>query len=235
MTPHLTQEQRIGKSEQLAKDSYFKNSVISQIVNVRDFRPGDQGFVRIYKRVYVPREWFTRTDIYSDLAFEQLGSSIALSEKKFIIEDQILKNAEITRRTVDEINLSNLEETADSLVEAGFEPTVLVAPIEYFMPIYVDWQRSALRVGFAPDIITISRRNYNIFWSNKYIPIKEFIFIDKSFGEWISKPSFNERFYVRISPSDQLDKLDFLAYTTLKFSVVEPRKIAILQKNETTE
>jgi hypothetical protein len=65
------------------------------------------------------------------------------------------------------------------------------------------------------------------------MPIKEFIFIDRSFGEWVSKPSFNERVYVRISESDKPDQLDFLAYTTLKFSILEPRRIAILQKNTT--
>jgi len=67
------------------------------------------------------------------------------------------------------------------------------------------------------------------------MPFEEFIFIDKSFGEWVSKPSFNDRLYVRISPSDKLDQLDFFIYTILTFSIAEPRKIAILQKNETTE
>jgi len=236
MTQTPSREQRIARSEQLARDSYYRTSVIDQIANTRDFREDDrdESFLRTYRRVYIPAEWFTRQDIFSDLVFEQFGSDIAFSEKKFIVEDRILTNTDVRRTTVDEIDLRSLEETADSLLDAGFNPTVLFAPIEYYVPFYAEWQRSALRVGFPDDVMTISRHNYHIFWSNKYMPFKEFIFIDKSFGEWISKPSFNERFYVRISESDKADQLDFLAYTTLKFLAVDSRKVVILQKRETT-
>lgn len=234
MTPQLTEEQKIANSEQLAKDSYYGASVVNQIVSVRDFRLCDGDSLRIYRRVYVPKEWFTRTDIFSDTVFEQFGSDIAFSEKKFIVEEGILKSERILRNIVDEINLGTLEETAGRLREAGFEPTVLFAPIEYFVPIHVDWPRAGLQVRFGPDAITIARRDYRVFWSNKYMPFKEFIFIDKSFGEWISKPSFNDRFYVKISPSDRPDQLDFFAYTTMKFSIKDPRKVAVLQKSETT-
>jgi hypothetical protein len=232
MTQHLTEEQKIEESEQLAKDSYFKASVIDQIVNVRDCERGDENFLRLYRRIYVPKEWFTRTDIFSDLVFQEFGSDIALSEKKFIV-DEILKNNQIRRTTVDEINLRNLEETAGSLIGAGFEPTVILAPIDYFVPFYAEWLGPNLQIGMDRHKATLLRRQYSIFWSNMYMPFKEFIFLDRSFAEWISKPSFNNRFYVKISPSDKIDQYDFLAYTTLRFSITDLRKIAILQKNET--
>jgi len=233
MTQHLTEQQKIERSEQLAKDSYYRASIINQIVNVRDSRPDDGEFLKIYRRVYVPEEWFTRIDIISDNVFQQFGSDIALGEKKFFIEEKILKNTQIRPKIVNEMNLRSLEETADSLLGDGFMPTVLFAPIDYYVPFYVDWLGSTLQIGNDPSKVIISGRQYSIFWSNKYMPFKEFIFIDKSFGEWVSKPSFTDRFYVKISRSDKPDQLDFLAYTKMKFSITEPRKIAILQKNET--
>jgi hypothetical protein len=235
MTQALSREQKIERSEQLTKESYYKASIVDKIVDIRDYRHGDEDFIRIFRRVYVPDEWFTQTDkmeIMSDLVFEEFGSDIALSEKKYFIEEKILKDEQIRRNKVDEINLKSLEKTADLLLNDGFLPTVIFAPVEYYVQFYADWLGSNLQIGKDPHTIKMSGRSYSIFWTNKYAPFKEFIFIDKSFGEWISKPSFNERFYVKISPSDKPDQLDFLAYTTAKLSIKEPRKIAILELSE---
>lgn len=232
MTQHLTREQKIERSEQLTRESYHRGSIIDKIVDTRDYTLGDESFIRIFRRVYVPDEWFTETNIVSDFVFHEFGSDIALSEKKFFVEEKILKETQIRRKRVNEFNLGILEETAGSLIENGFDPTVLFAPIEYYVPFYTDWLGRNLQIGNDPSTVIILGRQCHVFWSNKYMPFKEFIFIDKSFGEWISKPSFNDRFYVRISPSDKPDQLDFLAYTIAKLSIIEPRKIAVLELNE---
>lgn len=230
----MTVKEKIARSEKLVCESYYKGSVIDQLVKVRDFRPTDKGFLRIYKRTYVPKDWFIRKDVYSDLVFRQFGSGIALSEKKFFIEE-VLKEERIERETCSEVDFNILKQKSRSLHETELEPTVLLAPINHFTKLHADWiTDSDLRVE-SMDRIFISGHNYKISWSNKYIPFKEFIFIDKSFGEWVSKPSFNDRLYVKISESDKMDQYDLLIYTTVKFNILDPNKIAILQISDARE
>lgn len=221
-------------SEELVRESYYKGSVIDQLVNVRDFKPTDEDILRIYRRTYVPKYWFTRKDYYTDIAFRQFGSSIALSEKKFFIED-ILKEEKIERQTCTEADLNILKEKSLSLLEKELKPTVLLAPVEYFTKIHAHWRTDPeLRIE-SMDKIFISGNKYKVSWSNKYIPFKEFIFIDKSFGEWVSKPSFKDRLYVKMSESDKNDQYDLLIYTAAKFNILHTNKVAILQMSDIPE
>jgi hypothetical protein len=72
-----------------------------------------------------------------------------------------------------------------------------------------------------------------LFWSNKYILFRDFVFLNKNYCEWVAKPSVNNRFFVKISKSDEPEKMDLQMYTTMKFSINEPEKITILQKSQT--
>lgn len=213
----------------LVFESYYKSSVIDKIVQTGDASESDENFQKMYKRTYIPEEWFVKENVYPDLVFKQFGSGIATSEKKYIIEE-ILKNDEIQRSTSDIINFETIREKLLSFSRNGIRPTVMLAPIEYFTKLHTDWRESShLRIVTFHDI-AISEHPYKIFWSNKYVPFEEFIFLDKSFGEWISKPSFNERLSVTISESDREDQLDLLIFTTLKFRILDTNKITILQK-----
>lgn len=236
MTHSLTREQKIERSEQLVRESYYKNSVIDQLVNVRDSNPNDQVFLKLGRGIYIPEDWYTQGDIYYDMALQQLGENIAFSEKKYVIEE-ILKDERINRVTSPEINLTSLKEQSHRLHDSRFRPTVLFAPIDYFVKLTLDWPRedSAFRLEKF-DKIMISGQAYKVFWSNKYIPFKEFIFVNKGYGEWVAKPTFHDRFYVKISESDKAGKLSLVMYTLLKFSIPEPSRITILQQSrrETT-
>jgi hypothetical protein len=232
MTHSLTREQKIIRSQDLVNEAYYQASALNQLVDVRDSRSGEQDFLKLGRRIYIPEEWYSRGDIYYDIALKQLGENIAFSEKKFIIEE-ILKNEAITRIHLPEINSTVLKHQTEQIERRGFHPTILLAPVDYFVKLTYEWpmaDRSFRSEGF--DKITISGHSYKTFWSSKYIPFKEFILADKSYGEWVSKPSFKDRFYVKISESDKPDKLDLLMYTTLKFSILEPNKITMLQESE---
>lgn len=185
----------------------------------------DENFLKMYKRIDIPLEWFTREDVYPDLVFKQFGSGIAFSEKKYII-DEILRNEEIQRLTSKTIDFNTILEA--SRPHNGISPTVMFAPIEYYTKFYIDWTESP-DLQISDNNIVVSGQTYNVFWSNKYMPFDEFIFVDRSFGEWVSKPSFNQRLSVKISESDRKDQLDLLIFTTLKFTILDPNKITILQ------
>jgi len=228
MTRTMTYEEKIVRSEQIVRESYLKASDISQLVEVRDARTTDEDFLRIYKRTYIPKEWFVREDFYSDLVFRELGSGIALGEKKFFI-GEILRQSKIKRETCSDVNFTSLVEKSRSLFETGANPTVLFAPIEYYIKFHLEWYKDPSSRIESPDSVIISGHRYKICWSNKYMPFNEFIFVDRRFGEWVYKPSFSERLYVKISESDKIDQLDLLVYTTVKLGILDPSKIAIIQ------
>ena len=72
-------------------------------------------------------------------------------------------------------------------------------------------------------------RNYDIFWSNKYNPFGVFIFANKDYGKWLTKPSRSGRLYVKISESEKPESLDLTIYTLFNFSINRPEKIKILE------
>lgn len=220
---------KIEHCKSLVYESYYKSSVIDKIMQTRDANESDENFQKMYKRTYIPEEWFVKENVYPDLVFKQFGSGIATSEKKYIIEE-ILKNDEIQRSTSDTINFETIREKLLSFSRNGIRPTVMLAPIEYFTKLHTDWRQSPhLRIVTFHDI-AISGQHYRVFWSNKYVPFEEFVFVDKSFGEWISKPNYSERLSVTISESDKEGQLDLLIFTTLKFRIMDTTKITILQK-----
>jgi len=221
-------QRRIARSESLISQSYYKASVIDKIIRVRDAGASDADFLKLYRRTYIPKEWFVRKDIYTDLIFGQFGSNLAFSEIKFILEE-ILKNKEIERLHVPEIGFNALLETSVSLIGREVDPTVLFMPIDYYTDLYTDWRvNPGLRIN-PFDNITILGQRYKIFWSNKYMPFNEVLFIDKNFGEWVAKPNFRERLSAKISESDKVDQLDLLIFTTLKLRLLQTNRIKILQ------
>lgn len=228
MIASLSYKERIERSKDIVRKFYYKASVIDKIVAVRDAQKAEENFLKLYKRVYIPKEWFTREDIYTDLVFEQFGSNIAFSEKKYIL-NEILKNENIQRLTSERIDLDVLRKTLLS-ISKDVRPTVIFMPIAFFTKLHIDWCRNGghLKV-YSFDKISIDKRSFRIFWSNKYIPFDEFVFIDKNFGEWVSKPNFKERLFVDISESDKPDQLDLLIYTTFKFRILDPSRITILE------
>lgn len=227
MADELTFEQKIQRSEELVRESYFSSSVIDRLVQVRDARASDEGFLKSYRRTYIPREWFIRKDVYSDLVFKRFGSNISLSEKKYFIEEILKKKRDRTR--VGTVDFETLKKFCLSVFESGTRPTVMLAPIGFFTRLHTDWRDDPDLQIRSMNNITISGHNFEISWSNKYIPFDEFVFIDKSFGEWVAKPSFKERLSVSISESDREAQLDLLVYTTLKFNILRMDRISILE------
>jgi len=105
---------------------------------------------------------------------------------------------------------------------------MLFAPLDYFVKVNVGWRNDPSFRVESFDRIIVSGYSLNVFWSNKYMPFTEFIIADKSYGEWIAKPSINKRLYVKISDNEQPDKMDLRMYTKFKFKIMEPEKITIL-------
>lgn len=224
--------EKLQRCQELFTNIYHESSVINTIVQTRDAVELDENFLKIYRRTYMPKDWFNRIDHYPDLVFRQFGADLAFSEKKYILE-QILENENIERIERDrEIQFADLRNVLLRLAERQRDtPIVLFLPIRYYTQFHIDWIQENPRQFTIryPRGATILGHNLRIFWSNKYMPFDEFVFIDASFGLWISKPSFENRLQVTIDDSDREDQLDFLAFTTLKFNIINENRIIRLK------
>ena len=96
MTKRFTRAEKIDKSEEIIRESYYKKSVLEQLVNVKVAHPDEQDFLKLGLRLYIPEDWYSREDIYYDIALQQLGEKLAFSEKKHILEE-VLKSDKIKR------------------------------------------------------------------------------------------------------------------------------------------
>ena len=73
---------KLRRCQDLFSNNYYESSVIGQLVQTSDARENDQDFRKIYRRTYMPKEWFTRTEYYPDLVFSQFSANLTFSEKK---------------------------------------------------------------------------------------------------------------------------------------------------------
>jgi hypothetical protein len=220
--------EKLQRCQELFTNVYYESSVIHSLVQTRDAMERDENFLKIYRRTYMPKEWFNRTDHYPDLVFRRFGANLALSEKKYVLEE-ILENENIEQIEIErEIQFADLRNALLHLSERQRDtPLILFLPISYYTQFHIDWIREnphQLTIRY-PQGATILGLNLRIFWSNKYMPFDEFIIIDTSFGLWISKPSFRNRLQVTIDDSDREDQLDFLAFTTFKFDIIDENRI----------
>jgi hypothetical protein len=227
MTAQESKGEKIRKSEQMIRDAYYKNSQIEQLTSVK-VCPEEPTFLRLGRRIYIPSEWYTRNDIFYDIALNQFGEGIARSEKKYII-DEILKNEKIERYKMATVTASSFKEQLEKF-EKQFSPNIIFAPVEFFVNLTYTWSQEDKDFGqFNYENFKIKNKNYNLFWSNHYTPFKVFIFANKEYGEWLTKTSVKERFYVKIANSDKPESLDLTMYTLFKFSITNPEKIKIIE------
>ena len=221
-------EKKIEESERVIQQSYYKNSLIEKLVEVRVSNDPDQMFLKLGRRIYIPEEWYSREDIYYDVALKQLGEGIARSERSFII-NEILKNDKIERTKVEGINANTFKKLISDFGTV-FRPTILFAPVEYFVDLSYNWPKEDCDFKpFGYEKIQVLTKNYEVFWSNKYTPFDAFIFANKDYGEWLTKPSLDKRFYVKISESQKPEKLELTMYTLFKFSITNPKEIRIVE------
>jgi hypothetical protein len=64
---------------------------------------------------------------------------------------------------------------------------VLLAPINFYVDMVTNWYKKDpdYKVNLTTGEIFIVKTKQNIFWSNKYIPFNDFVFVDKRFFEMI--------------------------------------------------
>jgi hypothetical protein len=222
-----SREEKIRASEEIVRKAYYKNSLIQHLVNVKIDNSSDEEFLKLGRRFYIPADWYTSDNIAYDLALNQFGENVAFSEKKYFLEE-ILKDKRVERIKLPEVNPQILKEQIEQM--NNFNPTIMFAPVQFFVDLTYTWSQ------IDPDYSTykfnnvrVQNRLFEVYWSNKYIPFDVFILLNKSFGKWMTKPSLDNRFFVKIEDSEKPDQLELTMYTTFKFLINKPQRIKILE------
>lgn len=221
-------QEKMRKSEQIIRDAYYKNSLIERLADVRESTAPEQAFLKLGRRFYIPSEWYTQNDIYYDIALNQFGEGIARSEINYVISE-ILKNERINRVEVEMVNAKIFKQQLQEF-NTAFHPTILFAPVEYFVDLTYSWAQEDKDFGqFTYNRIKVMNENYDVFWSNKYTPFNVFILANKHYAEWFIKSSLNERFNVIIKESEKPESYELTMYTLFRFSINRPEDIRILE------
>jgi hypothetical protein len=221
---------KLKKAMRTLKEAYYASSDFNKLVNVDNARNEETGFQQLGFRHLIPREWFTREDVAIDVAFEQFGANLALSETHHVI-DKIFGETSIPKIDLGQ----NVREGVVTNVEAFSETkqiNAMLAPIDHYVDMHMKWpveSQGKIRMDIRTGVLSFCEIQPDIFWSNKYMPFDDFALIDRGFGNWVSKPDFDDRLTVQITGSTEEDKLDLLFFVTMKFNIVEAERVLILR------
>lgn len=222
-------KEKIERCKKLLLKDYFDTSIIETAVNTIDYVEEvhkDLEFLKFGKWVYIPREWFTDPTILPDFVFTEFGRGIAIGEENYIVQ-QILTYREITSKRLEKFDYESLVRTLRELEPA--ESLVLFAPIKYFVPMHMDWAKKQGRVLFEKNDLLVDNTRVRVFWSSKYVDFDKIILARKTFGQWVAKPTVENRLKVEVSESEKKpDKLELKAQTVFKFTILNPDQIRVL-------
>ena len=222
-------KEKIERCKKLLLKDYFDTSIIEAAVHAISYveeTHRDLEFLKFGKWVYIPREWFTDPTILPDFVFTQFGRGIAIGEENYIVQ-QILTHKEITPKRLETFDYESLVETLRELEPA--ESLVLFVPIKYFVPVHVDWSREQGRILMEKNDLLVDNTRIRVFWSSKYVDFDKIILARKTFGQWVSKPTVENRLKVEVIESEkEPHKLELKTQTVFNFTILNPNQIRVL-------
>lgn len=178
------------------REAYERDSMIAEMTQIRPYQERidrEELFVQIYSRKRFPAAWLTDSKFGLDVFYDDVGKSIAIGEKNYLIR-QLEEHAASEPRVVDEFNLDYIVSTLHELRRAGYANLRLFLPIDLYVvfhssvrrhpPEKVDVRFEGGKQYFTLDRLTVAQ----MFWSNKYIELKRVLLFDQGFGTWTFEP-----------------------------------------------
>jgi len=226
------EQEKIKQAIDLLKETYYDSSEIAKIINTRNAGAEEEDFLQLGSKFYIPKEWFTRNDIIYDIAIRQFAENLVMSETKYLLS-RVFGCTEIQTVAAEPDVLKGFLKNYKSFSER-YKIQAIFAPIDLYVKMHVDWPVASadVKLDFRSGELIVYDEKPKFFWSNNYTPFSQFIFVNKGFGQWTTKPDFDNRLSVSITPSDKEDKLTLLFLTKFKFEITNPDKIRILSRNE---
>jgi len=223
---------KVDRMKELARKQYERLSILPDAVRVEDYDPArDQGeFVQLPYRPLMPISDFNDPNTFMDLVFGEIGRGLAFSETKFIVDHLA---STVSGETLQKTPLEGVRDSCASLRDSGYEPSIILAPVDLYMDWYDDLMVAARE--FTPfTMSTTHEKTYLMFpsgdairwvWSNKYAPHNEFYVIDRNWARWISKRSEEDGQRFQITIRQAGDKLDIIFRLVFKLEIEDPRAI----------
>jgi len=223
---------KVARMKELARKQYGRLSVLSDAVTMEDFNPAQhQGeFQQFPYRPLMPISDFNDPNTVMDFVFGEIGRGLASSETKFLADHLASSRVSIT---VPKTPLEGVLDFYESLKNDGKEPSVVFAPIEYYMDWYDDLMIAAGRnVPFK--IASEEEKTYLVFpderrlrwvWSNKFQPFNDFVVLDKNWAKWISKRSQEDGERLQITIAHAGDKLDIIFRLVFRLEILDQNAI----------
>jgi hypothetical protein len=127
-----------------------------------------------------------------DMYCKELGRSVALGEQAYFF--RTLQDAIPDVEVESGVGFEGLEAPVRSLVDAGYTPDIVIAPIAYMVGFMVGhtpegiplakpiWERDGLR-----DYLRIGNSRLTMYWSSSGRPLNRFIVFDSTRGHWTVK------------------------------------------------
>jgi hypothetical protein len=220
---------KLARMKELARQQYGRLSVLSDAVTVEDYDPSRHSgeFVQLPYRPLMDVSSFNDPNTVMDLVFGEIGRGLAFSETRYLAE-HMASLADSVK--VEKTPLQGLLNFTEGLRASGKEPSIVFAPIDYYMDWYDDLMVAARQR--TPFVIstTHEEKSYLMFpdgtklrwiWSNKLSPFDDFFVVDKNWARWISKRSEADGERFQITVRERGDKLDIIFRLIFKVEVTD--------------
>ena len=228
-------EKKIRDCKEDILKHYAQGSIVSRVVHSRvyhDASDREKEFLQLGQKVLIDRFWFTNPTAVT--FFSQFGKNVAIGEEKYLI-DQLQKDRAVN--IVEQISYNCIKSSVELFVREGFAPSSIFVPIDYFVQMHQwiitigDNDVPALQFESGRTYLTIDENmKLEIFWSSKYVVFSNIIIVDKSFGEWIVKPTDSrEMLTVEIKDYEKDNtKVVITVKTDFRFEIVNGQAVKII-------
>jgi len=215
--------------------TYTQETIIPEVISFRTYeeeKDKDLKFKFLGQKYLLEREWFTSPIAIPE--FSEFGKSVALGEKKYLIE-QMIKVQEA--RVLEQISFEVIKSFVNNFKEAGYQPTSVFIPIQWHRELHNWWRieenkrRMIIEYKNGQAYLVVDpNTKLRIFWSSDAVKFEDFIIVDKGFGEWIAKPEDGNILSVSIMESEkERNKIELLVKTLFNFKVVNSEAVMILK------
>ena len=225
-----------------ARREHARSSRITIAIPHRPAQPSDiLEFKEFRERLLVGPEIlidaYSAGGTYTSPEIIGFGRNIAIQEERYLVQkltDTIANRARISR-------LSG-REMEDAIRHSEIKPNIVFASIEYFIPLHTE-PRLGMQITYdkGGERLSIGKMTIPIFWSSKYVPFREFMFLESDMGEWVFRPdNGSDWLRMELSPERKSGKFVVTASTLADLAVKDRKKglvVAIesfqtLHKNE---
>lgn len=179
-------DEKLNELEKQIIKSYYNTSIIDRVCTLHPVSEEIDGTYEQFAGKYLIERSHI-TDPSHFLILNELGTSLANSETKFLIK-QFTTN---TKTEIDTFSVEKIKEKMFEIKSKEYFPNMVFIPINYFHDVY-DWNKVHKPYGSAGSIfdrLYFDRDNsLQVKYSNKKIKFNDIIITSKEVNHWSYRP-----------------------------------------------